>query len=176
MENFKYGDVVVSINGKKPARITYMNAYYVYAKYLHNGASIKFSANNIKHYKEEEETMAQTNTLYQINLEDGTVTFGIHVGTNSANMLLIEEKGTGKIIFAKKDQVEEVLPFTFSVRQNGKNVHYFGEPDKLKKGDVLLYTGDGADKYELAVVTGIDTKNKTASKHFKGKKVLTEDI
>ena len=174
MEKFKVGDIVVSTNGKRPAQITYLSGYYIHAKYLHNGASIRFSKDNIKLY--EEEQVAQANTLYQITLDDGTVTFGTHVGTNSANMLLIEEKGTGKIIFAKKDQVEEVLPFTFSVRQNGKNIHYLGEPERVKKGDVLLYTGEGADKYELAVVVGVDTKNKTATKHFKGKKVLTEDI
>lgn len=174
MANFNNGDIVVSMNGKRPAKIHYISGYYVHAKYLHNGASIRFNKDNIKLY--EEENMTTASTLYQITQEDGTVTFGTHVGTNSANMLLIEEKGTGKIIFAKKEQVEEVLPFTFAVRQNGKNVHYLGEPDRVKKGDVLLYTGEGADKYELAVVTGVDTKNKTATKTFKGKKVLTEDI
>lgn len=174
MANFSNGDIVVSMNGKRPAKIHYISGYYVYAKYLHNNASIRFSKDNIKLY--EEEQMATANTLYQITQDDGTVTFGIHVGTNSANMLLIEEKGTGKIIFAKKEQVEEVLPFTFSVRQGGKNVHYLGEPGKVKKGDVLLYTGEGADKYDLAVVTGVDTKNKSASKTFNGKKISTEDI
>lgn len=174
MEKFNIGDIVVSMNGKRPAKITYVSGYYIHAKYMHNGSSVRFSKDNIKIYEEEQMTTA--NTLYQITQEDGTVTFGIHVGTNSANMLLIEEKGTGKIIFAKKDQVEEVLPFTFSVRQNGKNVHYLGEPEKVKKGDVLLYTGEGADRYELAVVTGVDTKNKSANKTFKGKKLTTEDI
>jgi hypothetical protein len=172
---FTVGDVVVSFNGKRPARITHISTYYVHAKYLHNGASIRFASNNIKLY-EEETAMSQTNTLYQVKLEDGTITFGIHVGTNSSNQLLIEEKGTGRIIFASKSQVEEVLPFTFSVRQNGKTVHYLGEPDRVAKGDVLLYTGEGADRYELALVTAVNTKNKSATKTFQGKKVLTEEI
>lgn len=51
--NFKQGDVVVSFNGKRPARITHTSTYYVYAKYLHNNASIRFALNNIKLYEEE---------------------------------------------------------------------------------------------------------------------------
>jgi hypothetical protein len=172
--DFQVGDIVVSNYGKKPLKITDTYSTYCYAKYLHSNQSKQLYYGDIKHY--EDETMTTANTLFQIKLEDGTVTYGTHVGTNSSNQFLIEEKGTGKIILANKSQLEEVLPYTFSVRMNGKNVHFQGEPDTVKKGDILLYTGEGADNAQIAYVTGIDTKNKAANKAFKGRKVVTEEI
>jgi len=178
-KNFKEGDIVISTNGKRPAVVTSTYGWgtssgYVYAKYLHNNASIRFDANNVKLY--EESNMTDSKTLYSLTKEDGTVVYGTHVGTNSQNKLLIEIKGTNEIILADKSQLEEVVPYTFSVRINGKNVHYQGEPDKFKKHDVLLFTGNGADKMEIGMVTAIDTKNKGASAAFKGFKLVTEEI
>jgi hypothetical protein len=56
----------------------------------------------------------------------------------------------------------------------GKETHYVGTPDALKKGDVLLYTGSSTP--QVAVVTGVDTKNKSARSKFKGAKLVTESI
>lgn len=171
---FQVGDVVIACNGSRPATITGIYGNAIYAKYNHNGAGARYNHGGIKHY--EENTMSNNSTLYSIKKEDGTVTYGVHVGTDSANRFLMEEKGTGQIILANKSQLEEVLPYTFSVRMNGKTVHFQGEPGKVKKNDVLLYTGDGADKFEIAMVTGVDTKNKGAAKTFSGRKLATEDI
>jgi hypothetical protein len=179
-ERFKEGDIIVSMNGKRPAVVSsthYYGSYgggYVYAKYLHNGSSIRFDANNVKLY--EDGNMADAKTLYSLTKEDGTVVYGTHVGTNSQNKLLIEIKGTNEIVLADKNQLEEVIPYTFSVRMNGKNTHYQCEPGKFKKNDVLLYTGAGADKFEVAMVTAVDTKNKGATIAFKGLKLVTEEI
>lgn len=176
----KEGDVVVSINGKRPAVVTSTSYYgnygggYIYAKYLHNNASIRFDAKNVKLY--EDQNMTDTKTLYSLTKEDGTVVYGTHVGTNSQNKLLIEVKGTNEIVLADKSQLEEVIPYTFAVRMNGKNTHYQCEPNKFKKNDVLLYTGAGADKFEVAMVTAVDTKNKGATTSFKGLKLVTEEI
>jgi hypothetical protein len=172
--NFQIGDIVVLNSGKKPLKIVNLYNSYCYATYLHTNQTKTVYYDNIKLY--EDDTMTTTNTLFQIKLENGSVTYGTHVGTNSSNQFLIEEKGTGKIILANKSQLEEVLPYTFSVRMNGKNVQFQGEPDKLKKGDILLYTGEGADNAQVAYVTAVDTKNKTATKSFKGRKILTEEI
>lgn len=173
--NFQVGDIIVSLYGKKPLKIYQVYSNQVYARYLHNNQSKSFYASDIKLY--EDETMStNTNTLYQISLEDGSVTYGTHVGTNSSNQYLIEEKGTGKIILANKNQLEEVLPYTFSVRMNGKTMHFQGEPEKVKKGDVLLYTGEGADNAQFAYVTNVDTKNKSAAKAFKGLRVQTTEL
>jgi hypothetical protein len=56
----------------------------------------------------------------------------------------------------------------------GKETHYVGTPGTLKKNDVLLYTGSSTP--QVAVVTGIDTKNKSARSKFKGAKLVTEAI
>lgn len=173
--DFKIGDIVVSNNGKMPLKITQVYSTQVYAKYLHNNSTKSFYKSEIKYYEEENMTQI-SNTLYQITNEDGSVTYGTHVGTNSANQFLIEEKGTGKIILAQKSQLEEVLPYTFAVRMNGKTIHFQGEPTKISKGDILMYTGDGADAAQIAYVTQTDTKNKTATKAFKGVRIVTAEI
>lgn len=175
-EKFEIGDIIISKYGKKPLTITTVYPTQVYAKYLHNNTTKSFYKSEIKHYEDTDTMTLTTNTLFQIKQEDGTITYGTHVGTNSANQYLIEEKGTGKIILANKTQLEEVLPYTFSVRLNGKNIHFQGEPDKVKKGDVLLYTGEGADNAQFAYVTAIDTKNKGATKSFKGLRVQTSEL
>lgn len=180
--NFKVGDLVIAHNGKRPAQVTYAynnrtqygNTGYVNAKYLHNNTSVRFDCSRIRIY--EENDVADSKTLYSLTREDGTVVYGVHVGTNSQNKLLIEVKGTNEIVLADMSQLEEVVPYTFKVRINGRDQHFQGEPGKFKKGDVLIYTGNGADKVEIAMVTAVDTKNKGASGTFKGIKVLTEEL
>lgn len=175
-DKFEVGDIIISNYGKKPLKITQIYGSQIYASYLHNNTSKSFYKNDIKHYEDENAMTITSNTLFQISLEDGSVTYGTHVGTNSSNQYLIEEKGTGKIILANKSQLEEVLPYTFSVRMDGKTTHFQGEPEKVKKGDVLLYTGEGADNAKFAYVTNIDTKNKSATKAFKGLRVQTTEL
>jgi hypothetical protein len=172
---FKVGDVIIARNGRKPATITSIYSSTIYAKYNHNGSSVTFNHYNIKPY-EGDETMADTKTLYSLTKPDGTTVYGTHVGTNSQNKLLIEVKGTNEIILADKSQLEEVVPYTFKVRINGRDQHFQGEPGKFKKGDVLIYTGNGADRVEIAMVTAVDTKHKAAGSTFKGIKVLTEEL
>lgn len=118
--------------------------------------------------------MAETKTLYSFTKDDGTVAYGTHIGTNSSNQYLIEEKGTGTIHVFDKKNLEEVLPYTFSAKMGNSENHYVGTPGALKKGDILLYTGSSTP--QIAVVTGVDTKNKSARSKFKGAKIVTEDI
>jgi hypothetical protein len=172
---FKVGDLVILKGGRKPLKITDAYGTYCYARYVHNNQSKSLRYNEINLY-EDEQAMSNSNTLYQIKNDNGTVSYGTHVGTNSSNQFLIEEKGTGRIILANKAQLEEVLPYTFSVRMNSKLVHFQGEPEKVSKGDFLLYTGEGADNAEIAYVVAVDTKNKTATKTFKGRKLVTQEI
>jgi hypothetical protein len=175
-QNFSVGDVIISKSGTRPAKIASISRYgnYVYAVYLHNGSTVTFDVQNIKLY--EESNMTDNKTLYSLTKEDGTVVYGTHVGTNSQNKFLIEVKGTNEIVLVDKSQLEEVVPYTFSVRMNGKNTHYQCEPGKFKKNDVLLYTGNGTDKFEVAMVVAVDTKSKTAATTFRGLKLVTEEI
>jgi hypothetical protein len=180
-KKFNVDDIVTKEYGKKPAKITYyssgsdsdyLGGYYT-CKYLHSNQSFTAYGDDLKLYDEETEMTADTKTLYSFTV-DGTVAYGTHIGTNSSNQYLIEEKGTGKIhVFDKKD-LEEVVPYTFSVSVSGKETHYVGTPGALKKNDILLYTGTNTP--QVAVVTGVDTKNKTARSKFKGAKLVTEAI
>jgi uncharacterized protein YodC (DUF2158 family) len=173
---FNFGDIVTKKNGKKPAKITYVSDYsstgYYTCRYLHNNQSFSCYGSDLKIYEEETE-MADTKTLYSFTV-DGKVAYGTHIGTNSQNQYLIEEKGTGAIHVFDKSALEEVVPYTFSAKMGNSENHYVGTPGALNKGDILLYTGSSTP--QIAVVTGVDTKNKSARGKFKGAKLTTEAI
>ena len=175
MANFNVGDIVTKAHGKKPAQITYSYAGYNYrggnysCKYLHNNQTFTAYGNDLKLYEGETDEMATEKTLYSFTV-DGKTAYGTHIGTNSSNQYLIEEKGTGTIhVFDKKD-LEEVLPYTFSAKMGNSEAHYIGTPDALKVDDILLCTSGSTP--QIAVVTAVDTKNKSAKK-FKGAKIMT---
>jgi hypothetical protein len=178
-QQLQVGDIVTKLYGKKPAKITYRYSVgygggSYSCKYLHSNQIFSAHANELKIYEGETDEMAtETKTLYSFTV-DGKTAYGTHIGTNSSNQYLIEEKGTGTIhVFDKKD-LEEVLPYTFSAKMGTSENHYVGTPGAVNKGDILLYTGSSTP--QIAVVTGVDTKNKSARSKFKGAKVLTEAI
>lgn len=175
MSQFNVGDIVTKKHGKKPAEIVSRGWYSSESwqcRYLHSKQSFTEYASDLKLYTEETE-MADTKTLYSFTV-DGKIAYGTHIGTNSQNQYLIEEKGTGTIhVFDKKD-LEEVLPYTFSAKMGSSENHYVGTPGSVSKGDILLYTGSSTP--QIAVVTGVDTKNKSARSKFKGAKLTTEAI
>lgn len=174
---FKKGDVIISNNGSRPGTVTCVprqewDCYQI--KYLHNNRSNSFygcNQTNYELYKDPE--MTDIKTLYSFTKADGTVGYGTHIGTNSQNKLLIEEKGTGEIHVLGKEELEEVTPYTFSVKIDSAEYHYVGKPDTLKVGDILI-TSEASPR--LAKVTGLDTKNKTPRALFKGRKLVTEEI
>ena len=178
MSKFNVGDIVTKTHGKKPAEIVYYydgysyNGYYS-CKYLHSKQTFSAYGNDLKLYEGETEMATETKTLYSFTV-DGKTAYGTHIGTNSQNQYLIEEKGTGTIhVFDKKD-LEEVLPYTFSAKMGNSENHYVGTPGAVSKGDILLYTGSSTP--QIAVVTGVDTKNKSARSKFKGAKLVTTEL
>ena len=175
MAQFNVGDIVTKKRGKKPAEIVsrgWGNESWN-CRYLHSKQAFHEYASDLKLYTEETEMTADTKTLYSFTVDD-KVAYGTHIGTNSSNQYLIEEKGTGTIhIFDKKD-LEEVLPYTFSAKMGNSENHDVGTPGAVNKGDILLYTGSSTP--QIAVVTGVDTKNKSARSKFKGAKLITETI
>jgi hypothetical protein len=176
MTQFNVGDIVTKLYGKKPAEVTYVPSYsggQFTCRYLESKQTFYAREYDLKLHEEETEMAADTKTLYSFTI-DGETRYGTHIGTNSQNKYLIEEKGTGAIHVLDKSELEEVVPYTFSATMGGKETHYVGTPDTLKKGDVLLYTGSNTP--QVAVVTGVDTKNKSARAKFKGAKIVTETI
>ena len=175
MTQFNVGDIVTKKHGKKPAEIVSKGWYSSESwqcRYLHSKQSFTEYASDLKLYEEETE-MATEKTLYSFTV-DGKVAYGTHIGTNSQNQYLIEEKGTGAIHVFDKSALEEVVPYTFSAKMGSSENHYVGTPGALSKGDILLYTGSSTP--QIAVVTGVDTKNKSARGKFKGAKLTTEAI
>ena len=176
MAKFNVGDIVTKAYGKKPAQITYeynrydrQNGYYS-CKYLHSNQTFTAYGIDLKLYEGETDEMATEKTLYTFKKSDGTDAFGTHIGTNSQNKFLIEEKVTGEIHVLDKKDLEEVLPYTFSAKMGNSETHYIGNPDALKVDDILLCTSGSTP--QIAVVTAVDTKNKSAKK-FKGAKIMT---
>ncbi len=174
---FKVGDIVISKKGIYPLKVQFVPeaSYQSWElRYLHNNKVNYVEQWNIdENYSlyETSETMT-TETLYSFDL-NGVTTFGTHIGTNSQNQYIIEEKGTGAIHILDKSKLEEVLPYTFAAKLSGSEQHYIGTPGSLKVGDILLCTAGNMPT--VAIVSAVDTKNKGARK-FKGAKIVTETI
>jgi len=176
MAKFKKDDIVISKNGKYPARVTYCDSWQTYIVYLHNNSHSTLATNNLILYNESETMTTQnpTQMLYQFKTEDGSTAYGTHIGTNSKNLWLMEEKGSGRVLTIDPKDAEEVLPYTFSVKMRGNTTHYIGEEGMVSMGDVLLYTG--GDYPEIATVTAVNTKNKSSHTKFTGRRVVTEQL
>lgn len=172
---FVSGDKVRLANGKKPMTVEYNNGTYVTARYDHSGQQSREHYTRFTYYEEETKAMAK-DAIYKLNLDTDQTIFANYRGTDSAGNWLMERIGDGGgIIVVAKEKCEEVLPYTFSVRMNGREQHFVGEAGKLKKGDILLYTAGGVDNFAFAIVKNVDTKHKGA-RAWEGVRVLTEAI
>lgn len=111
----------------------------------------------------------KTMQLYQIT---GTEEYGTKCGQDSQGRILIEIKGSGQIKAVTPDRLEEVLPYTVSLRwlRGGAYSTRIAKPDQVKVGDLI------ADNGNLAQVTAIDTKDRDATKHLSGVRVVTEEL
>ena len=175
---FKKEDIVISKNGTRPGtviKVPNCDWQYYTVKYLHNNRTNDFCGYNQDNYElYEDPEMTNIKTLYSFTKADGTTGYGTHIGTNSQNKYLIEEKTTHEIHVLSKSDLEEVLPYTFSVEMEGSEYHYVGQPDTVQVGDLLLNTE--SKSVRLAVVKELDTKNKTPRAKFKGRKLVTAEI
>ena len=172
---FNIGDKVTKASGKKPMTVMWVSGNYITAQYDHSGQSNRDYASNFKLY---EETQTMSNAIYKLNLDGDDIkpVFAHYRGTDSGGNWLMERIGDGGgIVIVAKEKCEEVLPYTFSVRMNGREQHFQGEAGKVKKGDILLYTAGGADNFAFAVVKSVDTKNKSA-KAWEGVRLKTEAL
>jgi hypothetical protein len=181
---FNVGDLVTVGEGKKVAKIIYTDAWdYCKFKFLISGAVQAGYKSWLKPYKGPIENIEniedkKTMTLYSFPKADGSTGYGAHIGTNSQNKYLIEEKASGEIHVLDKEKLEEVLPYTYSVRYNtGSEYDFIGEPGTVAKGDILIqFTSSNSSAIQLVQVTNVDTKSRKATKRFNGLKVLTQPI
>ena len=149
---FRVGDKVLKANGKKVMTVQWVSGNYVTSRYDHSGQQSRDHYTCIKYYEEEGPAVTK-DAIYKLNLDSDQEIYTNYRGTDSAGNWLMERIGNGGgILVVSKDKCEEVLPFTFSVRMNGREQHFVGEAGKVKKGDILLYTAGGADNFAFAVV------------------------
>lgn len=177
MHKFKVGDVIVRKTQKKypkPIQITECVHFGYLGFYISDGLRTAIAIHDKNYILYEDPEVMTTKTLYSFT-ENGEQLFGTHVGTNSQNMYILEVKGHDTYFIKDPKELEEVLPYTFSVSIGGKDVHYQGQPDKIKKGDYLLIS-TGNNVPCIGVVTAVDTKNKTARSKFNGVKLVTEKV
>ena len=174
---FEVGDKIVKAAGKKPLVVEWVSDTRVNARYLHSGQVITDYASSFKLYEEDGSNMASgKEAIYKVQYDQNTEFFANYRGLDSAGNWLMERIGDGGGIFVvSKDKVEEQLPYTFSVRMNGREQHFQGEAGKVKKGDILLFTSGGVDNFAFAVVKNVDTKQKGA-RAWEGVRVITESL
>jgi hypothetical protein len=183
---FAIGDIVTKRFGKKPATVIstptqnpeswgWQSEYLL--KYQHSGLSFRALQKDLKLHESSDttSTMSQAKTLYSFTKADGTVGYGSYLATNSSNQFVIEEKGTGAILTFDKDQLEEVLPYTYAVKFGNSEVHYVGKPGCVEKGDIVL-SNSGDANFAVGRVVALDTKNKNGRAKFNGVKLITSPI
>lgn len=172
---FSVGDKVLKASGKKVMTVQWVSGNYVTSKYDHSGQHSRDHYTCIKFYEEDCQAMTK-DAIYKLNLDSDQEIYANYRGTDSAGNWLMERIGNGGgIIVVAKDKCEEVLPFTFSVRMNGREQHFVGEAGKVKKGDILLFTAGGVDNFAFAVVKNVDTKSKGA-RAWEGVRLITEAL
>lgn len=126
---------------------------------------------------QEEDLMTNSNTLYKatVNEIEQYVTL---IGRDGSNYV-VKVSSTNEILAVKT--IEEVLPDTIEI-------HFFGGVAKsyaylvkdlscFMEGDILI-PDDSTSVLspKLAIVTGVDTKSKQATKYFKGRIVVTKAV
>lgn len=166
----KVGDKIKRKGGSALQTVTEvcLSGLQVWATYDDSGKDYYPQGQDLKDIiilTEEKGEEEMTNQLYEFkNLKDNRTVYGYKLATNSAGMWVMEEKGTGDTIAVDKKDVEEVIPYSVSVKfvGGGTTYSYTAKKDQFKIGDVLLLSSDYGDG--LAHVTEVDTKSKRATK------------
>ena len=125
----------------------------------------------MEHKKED-----KMNELYEIKIGTETA-YGYKLAMNSENKLVMEIKGTGKIVVVNPDDVKEIMPYTITVTSFSGDAqrNYTIEKGKVALNDIVLHMPKGAKTVGLGVVTALDTKVKGAAQ-FTGSKLVAEHI
>jgi hypothetical protein len=192
MMRFEVGDIVRRPTGKKLYQIQSLNSYYPGRDIGDHRSPNWYASAYVRAYPDgkntsnvylrdlvladPEETSNKTpmKTLYKFKDNEGNEVFGTHIGTDGSNNYVLEIKGGAGIIVKDPKDIEEVIPWTFSAKINGKETHFMGNPGSIKRGDFLLYNCNGNPV--LCTVTGVDTKCKVAREKFRGLKLVTEPV
>lgn len=100
-----------------------------------------------------------------------TEEYGTFLTKDSQGRMVLELKGTNKVASFFENEVEEVVPHTIDIqfKSNESLYSFTSEKGVLEVDDLVVYEGPyGRD---IAQVKGVNTKNKKATKSFKGWKL-----
>ena len=163
------GDLIIRFpNGRRPIEVTEIDGNYIHGRYVNSGKPVWDYHNYFQPY--EDNTIMSKEQLFTWTDPHGQY-YGTYLATNSSGEYVLEVKKTGNIVTMHPDQVEEVIPWTFSAKNASTKKHFTGGSDIIKKGDALLEFSTS----KFWIVTDVDTKNKTATK-FVGRRFITEEI
>ena len=168
-DNISVGDLITKLRGKNPIEVTEICGNYIYGRYVDSHSTVYHRYSEFKPYKNNNQTIMSKDQLFTWTDNEGQH-YGTYLATNTSGLYVIEEKQTGNIFTMPIDQLEEVIPWTFSAKNGSTEKHFTGS-DTIEKGDVLLQTKTS----KFWMVTDVNTKNKTATK-FVGRRVITEEI
>lgn len=171
---FKVGDSVRLKNGTAEIEVTdvtfgYRNyAWTISGKYVNSDNYITQRNQDDFVLYDGEKKMTNTTKLY--TWKDTLSNFdlyGHYLATNSQGEWVMEVKGSGQIVAVAKNKVEEVLPYTISVKfsDSGTTYSYLSEKDKFPVGFYLVKALH-SDGWQIAQVTAVDTKSNKATKEF----------
>jgi len=171
--DWKVGEVYFLENGHSPFIIKNMppcapwsrrDECNVVQEYLSGATGTTTKTYLCKAIEEGENDMTK---LYEIKQEGKETLYGTKLAKNSAGQWVMEVKGTGQVITADPNQVEEVLPYTIGVNfeSKGQTYHYTSEAGVAEVGD--LFVVDAPSGRAIVQVSGVDTKSKSATKEFK---------
>lgn len=113
--------------------------------------------------------------LYQVKGTEDQ--FGTLLATNSEGQLVLEMRGAGGEVRAfNREDVKEVLPYSYGVRFGGvgKTYQYIGTEGEVEVGDILIPESGGLNN--LATVVSVNTRSRNATKRFAGRKLLTQAL
>jgi hypothetical protein len=193
---FDIGDIITVRYGKAPAIVTWVGTYEVTFQYYRSGHMDTIPTNDAHFYedqegpledmvcrvkgfeyfnnnvKTQEDNTMTLNALYEVTQGKETQ-YATKLAVNSAGKWLMEEKGTGNTLVVDKENVQEVMPHTITVKRgtSSKSCSYFADAGVYTVGD--FYITDGASgstqekTFAIEQITGVDTKAKHASKEFK---------
>lgn len=113
--------------------------------------------------------------LYQVKGTEDQ--FGTLLATNSEGQLVLEMRGAGGEVRAfNREDVKEVLPYSYGVRFGGvgKTYQYIGTEGEVEVGDILIPENGGLNN--LATVVSVNTRSRNATKRFAGRKLLAQPL
>lgn len=180
---FSPGDIVHLKTGTAPIRVKAVyqegRKWVLDGEYVHSDNTVmcRSQTNFVFHDDQpenEEEELPMTTTLYQTTEEKPR--FGTMLATNSAGKVVLEMKGTGDVEAFDPEQIEEVLPYTVSVKpvdegRNAKTSHYATTKDAVVKGDLLI-TSEGF----FVEVVEVNTKRRNHGGDLTGRKIASVAI